>query len=351
VLELNPGPTRPAEPAKGCREAAGNLSGVGQRESCRVVDRAKLCLVGLVMDDQPNAPPTPRQYVEQIVLPTLREFLTACDDRRRAYLACLVICHCADITGLAEAATAPGFAALRGRPRRHALNAATKAVQDEMRQRCGGMFDVVQGIANGTKHPGRLPLLPWTERNVRAFAWGEPGAGCGQGRWGGPGLALDVDGGLLCLDEFAQQVLGAYICAYPIHLGSVGLSFMDFGPHVPGLALEGTWLGEILAWARSRPEVAEVWLFGSRAKGTARPDSDVDLGIVLVPGSAGHDWPLGNWMSPSNRSRDELQGCIGRHVSLELFSRPGEEQSEEEVAARAPAILLWTRTAATRTGS
>ena len=28
----------------------------------------------------------------------------------------------------------------------------------------------------------------------------------------------------------------------------------------------------------------EVWLFGSRAKGTHRPDSDVDLGIILTEG-------------------------------------------------------------------
>lgn len=31
-------------------------------------------------DDKPNAPMTPREYVETIVLPTLREFLAARDD-------------------------------------------------------------------------------------------------------------------------------------------------------------------------------------------------------------------------------------------------------------------------------
>jgi predicted nucleotidyltransferase len=41
-------------------------------------------------------------------------------------------------------------------------------------------------------------------------------------------------------------------------------------------------------WAASRPDVDAVWLFGSRAKGTAHPSSDVDIAILfareMVPG-------------------------------------------------------------------
>lgn len=109
------------------------------------------------------------------------------------------------------------------------------------------------------------------------------------------------------------------------------------------------WLDAIRSWVDAKPEIAEVWLFGSRAKGTARPDSDADLGLVLVPGEPsapgklGHDWPLGNWLSLGSTWRNEVRGIIGRHVSLEVFSRPGETQSEEEIAARQPAILIWAR--------
>jgi predicted nucleotidyltransferase len=35
----------------------------------------------------------------------------------------------------------------------------------------------------------------------------------------------------------------------------------------------------IRTWASRTSEVRAVWLFGSRAKGTAQPDSDVDLAI------------------------------------------------------------------------
>ena len=37
---------------------------------------------------------------------------------------------------------------------------------------------------------------------------------------------------------------------------------------------------------------------------------------------------------PLRRWRDELRRGIGRHMSLELFSRAGEEQSEEALALR-----------------
>ena len=39
----------------------------------------------------------------------------------------------------------------------------------------------------------------------------------------------------------------------------------------------------IREWAARTDSVREVWLFGSRAKGTSRPDSDIDIGIYLMP--------------------------------------------------------------------
>lgn len=39
------------------------------------------------------------------------------------------------------------------------------------------------------------------------------------------------------------------------------------------------WLAAISEWAARHP-ITEVWLYGSRARGTHRPDSDVDLAVV-----------------------------------------------------------------------
>src|SRR5262245_45515894 len=40
----------------------------------------------------------------------------------------------------------------------------------------------------------------------------------------------------------------------------------------------------IIAWAERTPQVQAVMLFGSRCKGTARPDSDVDLALSMTKG-------------------------------------------------------------------
>lgn len=292
---------------------------------------------------------TPREYVEAIVLPTLHEFLAARDDRRRAYIACLVICHVADSLGLAEAALEPGFEGRRGRSRKDSVDAATKIVQGRAGHRCGGAWAVVQGFANGTKHPARLPLLPGTEHPVPMFDWethtGEPGE---ITRWEAPGLTISVRGRDSYVDICAQQVLAGLIWAYPEHLGGIDVSFMDPGVEVSGFDMAPMWLIEIGAWAAGRTEVAEVWLFGSRAKGTARIDSDVDLGLVLVAGDPGHDWPEGNYQALGDRWQAELAASLGRRVSLVTFARPGEPEDDDLAAARAPAILLWARTALPR---
>jgi predicted nucleotidyltransferase len=49
----------------------------------------------------------------------------------------------------------------------------------------------------------------------------------------------------------------------------------------------------IRQWAARTNAVQEVWLFGSRAKGTSRPDSDVDIGIYLMP----HEWAFGIYVA------------------------------------------------------
>jgi predicted nucleotidyltransferase len=42
-------------------------------------------------------------------------------------------------------------------------------------------------------------------------------------------------------------------------------------------------LAALLDWAERTPAIRRVLVFGSRAKGTARPDSDLDLAVDLDP--------------------------------------------------------------------
>lgn len=58
------------------------------------------------------------------------------------------------------------------------------------------------------------------------------------------------------------------------------------------------WRERLATWAvetssDQRARLRAVWIFGSRARGTGRPDSDLDIGIRMMgdsPGEAMADW-------------------------------------------------------------
>lgn len=102
------------------------------------------------------------------------------------------------------------------------------------------------------------------------------------------------------------------------------------------MQLPDEWRDAAVAWACGNSNVAEIWLFGSRAKGLARPDSDVDLVVQLMPPDGNHDWAFGNFMALGDRWQAELSRLIGRHVSLQAFGPDMDEISNT-------AILLWKR--------
>lgn len=97
----------------------------------------------------------------------------------------------------------------------------------------------------------------------------------------------------------------------------------------------------IVTWAEPIPAIVEVWLFGSRAKRTARPDSDFDIGIVLAaPYDDGTNWALGAYFSTLGRDwRLALQAELRLHVSLEAIG----SGAELEAAASSRCVLLWRR--------
>jgi predicted nucleotidyltransferase len=54
--------------------------------------------------------------------------------------------------------------------------------------------------------------------------------------------------------------------------------------------MQDEWLRRLRAWAKANDSVRQLWLFGSRATGRSRPDSDVDLALALMPPKGKHDW-------------------------------------------------------------
>jgi predicted nucleotidyltransferase len=94
----------------------------------------------------------------------------------------------------------------------------------------------------------------------------------------------------------------------------------------------------IRQWAARTNAVREVWLFGSRAKGTSRPDSDIDIGIYLMPPSATSNWAYATYTSQGDAWQRELAGLLGRHVSLEAVTPDVPGHREVQAGKR-----LWAR--------
>jgi predicted nucleotidyltransferase len=99
------------------------------------------------------------------------------------------------------------------------------------------------------------------------------------------------------------------------------------------------WLRGLRSWASRNDAISELWLFGSRATGRLRPDSDVDVAVVLIPSVGSHDWAGGNYVACHSEWKRQLEAIVGRHVSLEAVE-PG---TKEDAAVRKSGKLLWVR--------
>jgi predicted nucleotidyltransferase len=99
------------------------------------------------------------------------------------------------------------------------------------------------------------------------------------------------------------------------------------------------WLSALRLWAGANDSVRELWLFGSRATGHSRPDSDVDLALALMPPKGNTDWALGNYFAFESEWKRQLEQIVGRHVSLE----PLVLGTDEDAMVRASGVRLWSR--------
>ena len=99
------------------------------------------------------------------------------------------------------------------------------------------------------------------------------------------------------------------------------------------------WLRDLRSWASKNESVRELWLYGSRARGNSREESDIDLAIALMPPIGNHDWAFGNYSALGDAWQRKLETMVGRHVSLELIV-PG---TEPDVRVRRCGRLVWAR--------
>ena len=72
----------------------------------------------------------------------------------------------------------------------------------------------------------------------------------------------------------------------------------------------------IVRWAAGHARFHKVYLFGSRAKGGHRSDSDVDLAVILTEDE--RDGSLGHWICQAPIYRAGLIGKLPMPVDLQL---------------------------------
>lgn len=90
-----------------------------------------------------------------------------------------------------------------------------------------------------------------------------------------------------------------------------GATALD-GP-IPGLPMAlAARLRHALA---ARPAIVCAWLFGSRARGGARPDSDIDIAVLLI------DDPSGRLPDSAIALAGELEDEIGASLDLVIANR------------------------------
>lgn len=85
-------------------------------------------------------------------------------------------------------------------------------------------------------------------------------------------------------------------------------------------------ISKLKGWAVSHPDIARLFLFGSRASGRHRPDSDLDIAIELA--SSGRDEPvLAVWLTSVREWRREVERLSPWPVDLQWYDGGGETET------------------------
>jgi predicted nucleotidyltransferase len=99
------------------------------------------------------------------------------------------------------------------------------------------------------------------------------------------------------------------------------------------------WIAALRAWAEKNDCVLELWLFGSRATGTSRPKSDIDIALALTPPSGKQNWALAAYVESFDAWKSELRAAVEWDVSLVAIG----PRFEMDTVVRTTGIPLWRR--------
>ena len=104
------------------------------------------------------------------------------------------------------------------------------------------------------------------------------------------------------------------------------------------LRIPAEWRAAIRSWATLILSVDRVYLYGSRARGTARPDCDLDLGVCIQAPDGEH---LSEWVHNKQSWQQGLSAVLGVKVHLEFANEEAERIVAPAVAREG--IMIFQR--------
>jgi len=97
----------------------------------------------------------------------------------------------------------------------------------------------------------------------------------------------------------------------------------------------------IARWAAEHRQFRRVWLYGSPAKGTHRPDSDINIAVELEPVGDSEE-TLAVWIANAGSWQLQLQTRIAPKVDLEWFDPDGSTRTLQAAQEEAK-VLIYER--------
>jgi predicted nucleotidyltransferase len=99
------------------------------------------------------------------------------------------------------------------------------------------------------------------------------------------------------------------------------------------------WIAALRAWAANNGNVRELWLFGSRANGAPRPDSDIDIAVALMPPDGNTNRALAAYVEFFEDWKSELHAVVDWDVDLVAIGK----NYDMDAVVRTTGICLWLR--------
>ena len=96
----------------------------------------------------------------------------------------------------------------------------------------------------------------------------------------------------------------------------------------------------VSAWAISHPEIVQIILFGSQARGDSKPSSDVDLAFV-VEGISGES-AFTRYFCEKKKWKKELESALGSPISIVRQTDNGRPDIQENIER--DGILIYEKT-------